>query len=136
MKQKVIRSVLAMALLVSVLSVNILSVSAAGMGQGELRYTGVSTLISNLDISSGGAASCKGTAAVRSGYTADLTVELQRDGTTIKTWTNSGSGTLNAGGTYYVTSGHDYIVVTTAKVSDSNGNPVESPSLESKVKSY
>lgn len=125
------RTAMALLLLVGALMANFATAQAV-----ELRYAGVSRISSTLNISSSGAASCSGQAIIRSGYTADLTVELQQDGTTIKTWTDSGSGTLSAGGTYYVTSGHDYIVVTTATVYDSNGNYVESPSGNSPTKSY
>lgn len=69
-------------------------------------------------------------------YTADVTVELKRDGITIKTWTASGSEVISAGGTYYVTSGHEYVVTTTATVYDSNGKIVESPSKDSPSKNY
>lgn len=73
---------------------------------------------------------------MRPGYTADLTVDLKQDGDTIMTWTASGSGDLQAGGTYYVKSGHDYVVTTTAKVYDSNHRLIESPVENSKESSY
>lgn len=129
--KKQTRTVMAIVLLVGVLMANFATAQAV-----ELRYTGVSRISSGLNISSTGAASCTGKAVVRSGYTADLVVELQQDGTTIKTWKSSGSGTVNAGGTYYVTSGHDYVVVTTAHVYDSGKNWVESPSMDSEKSSY
>lgn len=102
----------------------------------EPRYTGITRLTSSLEISASGAASCAGKAILRSGYTADLKVELKRDGSTIKTWTTSGSDTLSAGGTYYVMSGHDYVVTTTATVYDSTGKLVESPSANSVEHTY
>ena len=101
----------------------------------EPRYIGVAQLSSTLNISSSGAASCSGKAILWAGYTADVKVELKQDGTTIKTWTGSGSPAASAGGTYFVTSGHTYVVITTATVYDSDGNIVETPSKDS-VKSF
>ena len=86
----------------------------AQAAQSAPRYIGISELYSSLTISSAGRASCEGSAEVRSGYTVNLTVELKRDGVSIHEWTASGSGTVTAGGTYYVMSGHDYVVTTTA----------------------
>lgn len=102
----------------------------------ELRYIGISKISSNLSISSGGAATCKGTVIVDSGYTADVKVELKQDGTTIKTWTDSGSGTIRISEIHYVESGHKYIVKTSATIYDSNGKVVESPYKNSLEKSY
>lgn len=124
--KKHVRSVLSLILLLGVLTANLMPVQAV-----EPRYTGIFKLNSFLDISSTGAAECKGEAGCYSGYTIDITVELKRDGTTIKTWTSSGSGTVQAGGTYYVLSGHNYVVTTTATVYKSNGQWVESPSADS-----
>ena len=102
----------------------------------EPRYTGIRSIVSDLSISTVGEASCRGKVTLESGYTADLQVELKRDGTTIKTWTSSGSGNISAGGTYYVTSGHTYIVTTTATVYDKNGSQIETPSVDSAKKFY
>lgn len=102
----------------------------------EPRYTGVAQIYSTLNISNSGAASCSGKVVLWNGYTADLTVELKQDGNTIKTWKSSGSGTVTAGGTYYVMSGHDYIVTTSATVYDSDGNNVCTPSTDSPKSSY
>lgn len=126
-----IRTAAALLLLLGTLTANLATVQAV-----EPRYTGVSILTSTLNVSSQGAARCNGKAVLKSGYTADLTVELQKDGSTIKTWTSSGSGTVTAGGTYYVPSGHTYVVVTTATVYDSNSKVVESPSMDSAERSY
>lgn len=100
------------------------------------RYTGIATLTSGLTISDTGKATCAGKVMLWDGYTADVTVELKRDGATIKTWVSSGSGVVSAGGTYYVASGHEYVVTTTATVYDSNGKIVESPSKDSPSKNY
>lgn len=135
MRKKIVSSLLAMAMLVSVLAASAGTALAAEPVQSEPRYTGIILLSSTLSISSSGGANCKGSAEVRSGYTADVTVELKQDGATIKTWTSSGSGTVSAGGTYYVMSGHGYVVTTTANVYK-NGSLIESPSKDSLKSSY
>ena len=58
-------------------------------------------------------------------------MKLQRDGRTIKTWTDSGSKGFDILKTYYVTPGHDYQVVVTATVYNSSGKIVETPSAYS-----
>ena len=80
------------------------------------RYVGISLIAADLDISTSGRASCYGYANVLSGYSADLTVSLQRDGKTIKSWSDSGEDEVEIIGTYYVTPGHDYQVVVSAVV--------------------
>lgn len=72
----------------------------------------------------------------RSGYSVDLKMKLQRDGRTIKTWTDSGSKGFDILKTYYVTPGHDYQVVVTATVYNSSGKIVETPSAYSNEVSY
>ena len=132
MKRKGIKAISPL-LLFGVLITNFAAVQAKAI---EPRYTGVVQLRSSLNISAGGAASCAGKAVLRDGYTVDLVIELKQDGTTIKTWTKSGSGTVSGGGTYYVASGHDYIVVTTATVYDKDGKVVETPSKDSPESHY
>lgn len=131
--KKTIRSTLSLLLLMGILGNCFLTARAEGISP---RFTGISIISSTLNISSAGGAKCNGTATTRSGYTVDLKVELKRDGSTIKTWTSSGSGTVSAGGTYYVTSGHEYVVTTTATVYNSSGKIVETPSQDSATKSY
>lgn len=135
MRKNIFRSLFAMVMVVSILSASYATALAASPTQIEPRYTGIFGLTSGLKISSNGAASCSGTAVVQSGYTADLTVELKRDGTTIRTWTDSGSGALSAGGTYFVTPGHDYVVTTTVDVYEGD-SLIESPSKDSPESSY
>lgn len=131
--KKTFRSVISLLLLLGILGCTLLAAHAEGISP---RYTGLSTLSSSLKISAGGGATCRGSVTLKDGYTADLKVELKQDGSTIRTWTNSGSGTLSAGATYYVMSGHEYVVTTTATVYDSDGNLVGAPSLDSATKSY
>jgi hypothetical protein len=89
-----------------------------------------------VELSTDGKASCYGDVKLSSGYTADVKVELKQDGTTIKTWTKSGSGTISISGTYYVMTGHSYMVTTTATVYDSNGQVIETPTKNSTNASY
>lgn len=125
------QTAISLILLLGALMTNFATVQAV-----EPRYTGLTLISSTLNISTSGAASCSGKVKLRNGYTADLIVELKQDGETIKTWKSSGSGTVTAGGTYYVKSGHDYIVTTTATVYDSNDTVIETPSADSLESSY
>ena len=100
------------------------------------RYTGISLLDANIDISSGGKAECYGYVQIRDGYSVDMTVELKRDGRTIKSWSDSGKTEVDIIGTYYVTSGHDYQTVVSVDVYNSRGTLVDSPSIKSAVYSY
>ena len=100
------------------------------------RYVGISLIAADLDISTSGRASCYGYANVLSGYSADLTVSLQRDGKTIKSWSDSGEDEVEIIGTYYVTPGHDYQVVVSAVVENSRGSVVDRPTMESSVVEY
>lgn len=104
--------------------------------ENPLRYTGISGISAGLTISNIGGATCTGDAITYSGYSVDLTMELQRDGSTIKTWSKSGSTVVSLSKTYYVTSGHNYQVVTSVDVYNSKGAYVATYSCTSNVKSY
>ena len=131
--KKTIRSAIPLFLLLAALAGNLVVTHASDIMP---LYTGVASLTSGLTVSNTGKATCNGNVILWDDYTADVTVELKRDGITIKTWTASGSEVISAGGTYYVTSGHEYVVTTTATVYDSNGKIVESPSKDSPSKNY
>lgn len=131
--KKTFRSVISLLLLLGILGSTLLAAQAEGISP---RYTGISSLVSSLSISAGGGATCRGHVTLRDGYTADLKVELKQDDSTIRTWTNSGKGTFSAGATYYVASGHKYVVTTTATVYDSDGNVIEIEYEDSVVSSY
>lgn len=120
-------------LLFGVLMVNF---AAAQENQIEPRYVGIDSIYSALDISSSGKATCTGRVVVKSGYTADVTVELQQDGSTIKTWTDSGAGFIRISKTHYVSSGHGYTVKTSATIYDSNEKIVATMSDTSEEKTY
>lgn len=126
--KKHVRFAISLALLLGALMATVYAV--------EPRYIGLTRLSSSLTISTTGQAVCTGRAYVRNGYTADVKVELKEDGTTIMTWTNSGSNTVSAGGTYGVQSGHNYMVTTTATVYGSNGKVIEMPFEDSDGKYY
>ncbi len=130
--KKFVRSTLSLLLLTGVLMSLFLSAQAEEVTP---RHIGLFSVTGSLYISSDGKATCKGSARLKSGYTADLTMELARDGDPIKTWTTSGSGTIKLDKTYYVTSGHEYTLTATATVYDSSGNVVETPS-DTSSKSY
>ena len=105
----------------------------------EPRYVTSTDFAAELSIGSGGRSTCTGTVRLRSGYNADVTMELQqKDGSrweTIQDWSDSGRRvTLNH--SWYVESGYDYRVKLSAEVTDSNGRVVEQPVTYSSVESY
>lgn len=133
MKKKAIRFIslsLALACIMTTLCIG------ASADEIEPRYTGIYALSADLNVNSSGRADCYGYVKTRSGYSADLTVELQRDGRTIKSWSDSGSGTITISESYYVTSGHDYQVVVSANVYNAQGTLLEAPSTASIAVSY
>ncbi len=129
--KKTIRSALALFLTLALLVAGTATVFAM-----QPRFTGILYMYSGLQISSAGKATCEGKANLREDYTADVTVELKRDGTVIKTWTASGSRNVSAGGSYYVTSGHEYVVTTTVEAYDANGTLVDNTSKDSQTSTY
>ncbi len=129
--KKTVRSALAL-----FLALALLVAGAATALAVQPRFTGIYDMYSALQISSTGRATCEGSATLRKGYTADVTVELKRDGTVIKTWTGSGSEEPYAGGIYYVTSGHEYVVTTTVEVYNASGTLVNNPSQDSQTSTY
>ncbi len=132
--KKIIRMFLATFLLLGILMTGVANAREATTISPRL--IGITNITSKLTISDAGCARCSGLVSVRDGYTVDLTVELKQDGTTIKTWTGSGSGTFDAGGIYYVASGHTYVVTATATVYNSSGKIVETPSQDSPSKKF
>lgn len=129
--KKYTRFAILLLLIFGALMANFITVQAV-----EPRYTGATSFTNKLEISESGAASCSGKIILRYGYSADLKVELKQDGTTIKTWTSSGSGTVTAGGTKYVMSGHEYVVTATATVYNADNKVVEKPAMDSDVIPY
>lgn len=139
MRKHIVRSMVAgFAMLCLFAAIPMITAAAKNVDESAIqpRYTGIFQFAVDLDISSSGYASCYGYVAPSSGYSVDLTMELQRDGTTIKSWTDSGSTTFSIDKGYYVTKGHDYQVVLTADVKNSKGITVSTPSLASNIVSY
>lgn len=91
-------------LLVAVLIAVSISANAAAPSQNEIepRYVGVLSVNATLSISSSGLATASGKANLASGYTADLTLALQRvSGSTVTSWNYSGSGSIAVEKNYY-----------------------------------
>ena len=133
MKKKITRF-----LSMSLALMSLMTVLCFGASAEEIvpRYDGIITLSAELDISTSGRADCYGYVRTRTGYSVDFTMELLRDGRTIKSWSDSGSGIISISEPYYVTPGHDYQVVVSADVYNSQGRLVDTPSTESIVISY
>lgn len=135
MKKTLLKSVSMLLVLVCIIST--LGVySSAEAAEIEPRFAGIASLAASLDISSSGCASCYGRVTPYSGYKVTLKVALQRDGKTIKSWSDTDNETFSIDEIYYVTPGHDYQVVVTATVYNSSGKIVETPTADSAVVSY
>lgn len=94
--------------LLSVITVSASTVSGVRSADIQPRYIGAHDANSSLRISSSGRADVKGWLAVKSGYTADVTVSLYRDfGSCVQSWSDSGGDTIEVLQSRYVTSGHD-----------------------------
>lgn len=94
------------------------------------RMIGIQDGIVSIDVASSGRATCTGYVRIKSGYTADLSLYLQRSKKgdaweSIKEWTTSGSGDMLLDKIYYVSNGYMYRCATIVDVYDSNGNCVE-----------
>ena len=106
------------------------------------RWTRIFSLTASLDISSSGRADCSSNAMLRiSGDSADLTMSLQRSSngtswTTVKTWTESGRGSISMDESWYVLSGYFYRVKATVEVYNSSGTLVESATAYSATVEY
>lgn len=101
------------------------------------RYTGVASVMADLDISSSGRASVYGNVRTIPGYTASITVSLRQDtGTSVKSWSSSGSGTITIDKIYYVATGHDYFTSVQVNAYNSSGTLVDSITVDSNVVSH
>lgn len=102
------------------------------------RLTGIDSQAVSLSISEYGRASCWCAIFVSTGYSVDVTMDLEQDGIVIKTWTASGSSgaRVELSKPYYVVEGHDYQVVVTTRVKTLEGSYLLSYTLESYVESY
>ncbi|WP_305131173.1 hypothetical protein [uncultured Oscillibacter sp.] len=137
MKKGILRSFAFVCVLLTVFTVLPVA-NAKAVDETEIspRYTGISKITAGLTINAGGYAHCLGEVRSNNGYSAILTVELQQDGTTIKSWTNSGEGLCSVDEGYNVAKGHSYQVIVTAEVKNSRGIVVETVTDCSKVQSF
>lgn len=127
------------ALLLVVVVFTVIPANATNLNTEESvqpRYIGVSSVRANLDISSSGRASVGGTIRTYSGYTVTVSVSLMQDGTSIKSWSKSGSGILTISQNYYVMSGHDYYTSLYISVYNSNNQLVDTITTSSNTVSY
>lgn len=103
----------------------------------QARYTGINSISANISISSAGVATCKATANIKSGYTADMTMSLKGvSAGLIKAWNTSGTGYLYLSETWPVTKGDTYYVSVYVAVYDSLGHFVEGATAVSNYVSY
>lgn len=136
MRRRVSRPIVAMLLVLSVFAAALSAGAVSAPRDIQPRFTGISSIAVALDISSTGRASCYGNVSPNKGYSVDLTLELQRDGETIKTWTASGSRDFSIDKIYYVLSGYEYQTVVTATIKNSSGTVVSTVSETSPVSNY
>ncbi len=142
MKRRTIRS---LAALFAVLCLLTASLSAGAVTNTpspiQPRWTGASDITADLAMNPGGRAHCCGKVVLRSGYTGDMTMTLQRSTdqrtwSEVTSWSTSGSGTLELEKDYYVPSGYYYRVEVKVDVKNSSGKLIESPSKASSVSAY
>ena len=102
------------------------------------RFQQITSMSAGLTISDTGYARCTGTVSLRLGYNARATITLSElvDGQWeyVHSWTATGSGPagVNESNGWWVDHG-TYIVEVTAYVTDSAGNYIESPTVQSYV---
>ena len=133
--KKMLTKVLCIATLFAILLATTIVASASERAEIMPRMTGIDAHAVNLQISESGRAACWCLVYASSGYSVDVTMELEQDGVVIKTWTGSGT-TVELSKSYYVTSGHDYQVVVTSRVKTLGGTYLLSYTLESHIESY
>lgn len=136
--KKRISKFLSMLLVLSCITATLSTASAIAI---EPRYTGFTALSVSIDITSDGCSTPYGCVYLRSGYTADMTLVLQRSSngyswSSVKEWTGSGSGMFTLDKEYYVTSGYDYRTKCTVMVYDSSNNLVDNVTKYSGTYSY
>ena len=103
------------------------------------REIGIAKMNCQLDISSGGNASCLGDVSMKAGYDSEITLALQkstngRTWSNVASWTGSDSETLTK--SRFVTSGYDYRCKLTVKVYNSAGKYVTTYTQYSDTISY
>lgn len=107
----------------------------------DARFQQIIAMSASLTISDTGYARCAGTVFLRPGYNVSATITLSElvDGhwEFVHSWTATGSGPegVNESNGWWVDHG-TYIVEVTAYVTDSAGNYVESPTVQSHIDIY
>lgn len=99
------------------------------------RLTGIDSQATRLSIGDLGRASCWCLVLADGGYSVDVTMSLEKDGVSIKTWTGSGAS-VDLEKTYYVTEGHDYQLIITSRVKTSGGLYLLTYTMESQIVHY
>ena len=106
------------------------------------RYTGLSYMTVGINISSSGGATCTGYSYTHAGYTASMTLKIQKSSndsswSTLKTWSDS-SETRNLAieKVYYVLSGYYYRTQCIVKVYNSDGKLIETVTKNSPSKYF
>ena len=134
--RKKIKHALAIILAVGVVMSMLIPAVAAQSPEINPRYVGISNISAGLTISTSGKATCVSSVMPDNRYTVTLTMELQQDGRTIKSWyTPVGTSQTVLEKSYNVTSGHDYQVVATATVK-SGSSVINSYKAYSSIVSY
>ncbi|KAF5065286.1 hypothetical protein [Oscillibacter sp.] len=138
MKKAIVRISALIFALCCLVTTSAFAVSSTSVDTIQLRYTGIDSVSPYLTISSKGYATCNVVVQPSNGYSVDVTLELQQDGTSIKSWSGSATypKTLSLGDSLFVVKGHSYQVVANAVIKNSSGRVVSSPTSSSKIVSY
>lgn len=114
--------------------------SAAQPTPIEPMYTGISRLLPEISISKDGVITCSDVITLRSGYSANVTWELQSGTgaqlTSMATWKDSGTSRLTLNATRIASRGYTYRLKTAIKVYNSNGVLVDDEVKYSRSLSY
>ncbi|MBQ7900947.1 MAG: hypothetical protein IJ365_03150 [Clostridia bacterium] len=132
--KKTVQKIMAISFAASIIAGAQCTAAASGIqptaDTGEIivtpRYTHIAQHQNNLSVSTSGVLSCYGKTNVYYPYVAGVTVELQKNGSTIKTWSNN-RDTISAvvDETYSAVSGNTYRLRLTHTAYDSDGNLLE-----------
>lgn len=141
MKKRITSGILILVLVLTSVA-SAVSATAPSSEAIQPRWTRIYSLKAFLDISSSGRADCSSKVMLKnSSDSAELTMSLQRSSngtswTTVKTWTDSGQGSISVDGSWYVLSGYYYRVKAAVKVYNSSGTLVESATAYSATVEY
>ena len=139
MKKRSLQIMITLLVAISILSASLSANAAIGNGIPiQPLWLGTIDIEAELSLTPLGRADCTGVVEVDDGYTADMTMELQRSTNlvtweTVNSWTASGGGTLELNKSYYVATGYYYQVKVSADVYNAYGTLIESPSKTSSI---